>query len=524
MEAREKKLVCFYREALKAMSKSRVGSVRVPLFNPNRVRESFYSMASIFQTLGLASFFLAGAILPTITSCTLKPRQTDELEGRRQVKGPLDLSFDLHVKSYRLDNGLRLLVAENDRLPIFSYYTFFDVGGRYESKKQKTTGATHFLEHLMFKGTHKYPPGFFDKTIEGNGGGSNAYTTLDSTVYTNYLPSGNLAAIVEMEADRMHNLRIDNALFESERKVIFEERRKRYENNPRGQLYLAMMQKIFKGTPYGGSVIGHKEDLASLTREQIEKFYHRFYTPDNAIVVVSGDIDPQEAYALVKKHYGKLPGSQDLAAFKKEKNDPKRYLHRKWYGRDVNLWGNSLVPLFIMAFKGESLGARKAFVMDVLSSILGSGESSYLNQRFVRGHRPMLNNVYVSNHNLKYSGVFFIGGELLRGVDLKKFKKKLVKEARKMCDHAITERSLQKTKNQYLVDYYNELQTNAGVASFLGLRENFFGDYNFYKKEISIYESIQKDEVRDVCHKIFAKKKSIFFSIWNRHPKKKSSS
>ena len=493
-------------------------------FSYNVLKSMVWASVLAFQRKG--RYFtlmrvLAMGILLLSYGCAHSPRKIGELE--EQVSGLSDVSLDFHVKRFRLDNGLRILVAQNDRLPIFSYYTFFDVGGRYESKEQKTTGATHFLEHLMFKGTHKYPPGFFDKTIEGSGGNSNAYTTLDTTVYVNDLPTGNLEIIIKMEADRMHNLKISDALFESERSVIFEERRRRYENNPRGQLYLAMMQEMFKGTPYGGSVIGHKEDLISLTREQIEKFYKRFYTPDNAIVVVSGDVDPWEVYTLMKKHYGKLSQSQNLALFKKKKNDPQNYLFKGRGRRNIKLWGSSPTPLFMMAFKGEPLGTRMAFVMDILSSILGSGESSYLNQVFVRGHHPMLNNIYVSNYNLKYSGVFYIGGELLRGIGLKNFKKKLVKETRRMCKKAITERSLQKTKNQYLVDYYGELQTNAGMASFLGLRENFFGNYNFYKKELSIYDSIQIDEVREACQKIFVKKNSLFLSIWDRHSKSKKS-
>ena len=430
------------------------------------------------------------------------------------------LSLNLKVSKYRLQNGLRLLIVEDHRLPIFSFYTFFDVGGRYESRENKTTGATHFLEHLMFKGTHKTPLGYFDQIIEARGGHTNAYTTFDATVYHNNVPSGNLAKIVEMEADRMNNLKILPIPFEKEKKVILEERRLRYENRPAGKLYLAMMQEVFKGTPYGGSVIGSKEDLLSLTKEQVEKFYKRFYTPDNAIIVVAGNVNPKKTYYLIEKLYGNLAKSKNLAKFKKEKNSPEKYQSWGKFGREIKLNGATPVPIFNMAFKGEALGTRKSFVMDILSTILGSGDSSFLNQKFVKGRSHMLNSIYVYNYNLKYKGVFYIGGKLLKGISLNKFKKAIVKETKKICKKAINERSLQKTKNQYLMHYYNALQTNAGVAEFLGIREKFYDDYNFYKKELIIYDSIQIEEVKKVCHEIFDSQEYIFFSIWKNHPKK----
>lgn len=430
------------------------------------------------------------------------------------------LSLNLKVHKYKLQNGLRLLVVENHRLPIFSYYTFFDVGGRYESKENQTTGATHFLEHLMFKGTHKNPSGYFDRTIESRGGHTNAYTTFDATVYHNNVPSGNLTKIIEMEADRMNNLKIEEIPFEKERQVVMEERRLRYENRPAGKLHLAMMQEVFKGTPYGGSVIGSKEDLLSLTRGQVEKFYKRFYTPDNAIIVVSGDVNAKKTYYTIEKLYGGLAGSKGLAEFKKQKNAPENYLSWGTFGREIKLNGATPVPIFNMAFKGEALGTRKSFVMDILSTILGSGDSSYLNQKFVKGRHHVLNNVYVYNYNLKYKGVFYIGGKLLRGIGLNQFKKSLIKETKRICEAAIDERSLQKTKNQYLMHYYNALQTNAGVAEFLGIREKFYNDYNFYKKELVIYDSIQVEEVKKVCHEIFNSQEYIFLSIWKNHPGK----
>jgi zinc protease len=433
--------------------------------------------------------------------------------------------MNLEVKKFTLKNGLRLLVHENHKLPIFSYYTFFDVGGRHEGPG--TTGATHFLEHMMFKGAKKYGPGKFDTTIEGNGGKTNAYTNFDNTVYYESLPikSGELNMVerlIDMEADRMNSLALVPAAFEKERGVIMEERKMRYENSPRGQLYLEFMQAIFENTPYGGSVIGDVADLKSLSRDQVMDYFKKFYTPDNAIIVIAGDVDADEVYKQVKEKFGPLsPSSKEMKKYRMAKDSEALYKHQGQYKRHIKLNGTAKTPMFMLGFPGDALGSREGFVRDILASILGQGQSSYLNQKYVMGKRPLLSSISAANYTLKYNGVFWISGELLRGVNLKKIEKMLLKDISRLCDTAIDERSLQKTKNQYLVGYISEVEKNAGIAHFLGMRENVFGDYSFYKKELEIYNSITTNEVKKSCKSLFNLNKHIMVSIWDRHAKGK---
>jgi zinc protease len=447
----------------------------------------------------------------TLISCTSTNKSS--MNGEDAIGEGLNLN----VKKFELDNGLRLLVLENHKLPIYSYYTFFDVGGRYEEKG--TTGATHFLEHMMFKGAKKYGPGIFDSTIEANGGSTNAYTTFDSTVYYENVPSHTLEMMIDMEADRMQHVLLEPKAFEKERQVVLEERKFRYENKPNGQLFLAMMQNVFENTPYGGSVIGDKEDVEGLKRDQMMSFFKKFYKPNNAVIVIVGDVDADKTYKMINDKFGKIPRSHGLDEFKKKMDTESRYAHRGRYGRSVNLYGESPTPLFMMAFKGEKLGTHRSFVMDMLSSILGDGESAYLHQKYVMSKKPKLASISVGNYTLKNNGVFFISGELLKGVNLNKFKYRLSKHLMKACDKAITERTLQKTKNQYMVGMFQGVQTNAGIASFIGMRENFYGDYNFYKKEIDIYNNISEEEVRKACRSVFKGNESIFVSVWNKHSK-----
>ena len=462
------------------------------------------------------------ALIPLLFSSCSGLKKSSQMSSSGPKK---EGEIHLEVKKFELDNGLRLLVYENHKLPIFTYQTFFDVGGRHEGPG--TTGATHFLEHMMFKGAKKYGPGVFFRLIESNGGNSNAYTNFDNTVYYESLPvkSGDqnmVEVIVDLEADRMQHLSLEPKAFEKERQVVLEERKNRYENSPRGQLYLALTRNIFEGTPYGGSVIGDVKDLHSLNRDQVMGYFKKFYRPDNAIIVVSGDVNAEDVYELVKDKYGDIkPSDDEIQKYRETREQADIYKHRGRYGRHIKIHNKqALSPMFMLGFPADPIGSREGFVRDILSSILGQGESSYLNEKYVTGKNPYFTSLMAANYTLKHNGVFWIAGEVARGKSLNRTTNRLLRETKRLCDKAITERSLQKTKNQYMLGYISEIETNDGVAQFLGLREAFFKDYRYYKKEIEIYNSITVDEVKSSCSSLFNGGKHILVSIWNKHPAK----
>ena len=424
--------------------------------------------------------------------------------------------ISLSVQKEVLDNGLTVLLSENHKLPVISFYIYYKVGGKFETKG--ITGASHFLEHMMFKGAKKYGPGEFDKTVEGNGGVNNAFTTNDNTVYYESLPSEHLNTIIDLEADRMQNLALEPASFEKEKQVVLEERRMRYENSDRGKLYLSMMSELFKGTPYGTSVIGDIEDLKTVTRDQIYEYFKKFYAPNNAIVVVVGDFDSSDVMQEIKNKFGPIPATKDLAKIKSDilKNTGFE-IQAKRGGRSVKIKGQSPNPNFMWAFPSVKVGDKDSYSLDILSSIIGGGESSYLSEEFVLTRKPVLSNIYASNYTLQEQGVFFIGGELLSQKSLNTTRNSLFAAVKKSCDKAINDRSLEKVKNQYMVDFVSGLDTNAGVARSIGDREFYYNDYEFYKKELSHYMNITKKDLEDVCRKYLNPKNSIFLSIWNKH-------
>ena len=422
-----------------------------------------------------------------------------------------------NVKKYVLKNGLTLLISPNPRLPIVSYYTLFDVGGRDEGKG--TTGATHFLEHMMFKGAKKYGPGQFDTRLEKSGGVTNAFTTNDMTVYYQNIPVSFLETMIDMEADRMQNLLLETNSFESERKVIFEERKMRYENSPDGLMFLAVMKKMFAGTPYGQSVIGDEEDLKALTRDQMMTFFKNFYVPNNAIVAIAGDVNPDEVIKLVRKYYEDIPASKELATIKNKTSDAQMFHSKAELGREYKLYATNPLPKFSMAFPGEKLGLKKAYVMDLLAMILSNGGSSYLMQKYVKSDNPILNDISLNNFNLMHSGVFYFSGEVKEGKSVEDVKKTIISDFKDMCENSINERSLQKAKNQILAQGYAQLKSNAGVASTIVRNEKWYGDYNFGLKELDIYNGVTQDELRVVCRETLIADRSIFISTWDKYPK-----
>ena len=427
------------------------------------------------------------------------------------------LKAGFNVKKSVLKNGLTVLIAPNPKLPIVSYYTLFDVGGKDEGPG--TTGATHFLEHMMFKGAKKYGPGEFDTMIERSGGMTNAYTTSDMTVYYQNIPKDFLPQMIDLEADRMQNLLLEPVSFESERQVIFEERKMRYENSPDGLLYLAMMKKLFEGTPYGQSVIGDEADLKALTRDQMMAFFKDYYVPNNAILAITGDVDPDEVIKIVREKYEDIPASNNLAELKKVQNDPERFKSKAVLGTEYKLYATNPNPKFIMAYPAEKIGTRKSYAMDIVANILANGGSSYLVQKYVKSDKPMLQDIGVSNYNMIHGGVFNFSGELIEGMKVEDVKKALTENLNTMCDEAINERALQKTKNQILATGYNQLKTNPGVASTIVRNEKWFGDYNRGLKEMEIYNSIGLQEAMDTCKDVLVGKPFIFLSAWDKYPK-----
>ncbi len=458
----------------------------------------------------ILSLLLCGLLFPSYAHETIPGVR--KLASSETPAAKETFTMDLKVHKEIFENGLKVLIVENHRLPIFSYYTFFDVGSRNEPAG--LYGGTHLLEHMLFKGTEKYKEGVFQQLTEEKGGETNAYTMQDATVYHANLPADFLPTIIDLEADRMSSLVLGQESFEKERAVVLEERRMRYENSPPSRAYQRLLEGMFEGTPYEHAVIGSNEDIKGLKKDEVYTYFKRYYSPNNAILVIVGDVDVKKTLKVLKEKYGPIQAASDLDEFKKKANDPKKFVVKGGAGKMIRLHGPNAAGQFYIAFKGEAAGNKRSYAMDILASVLGDGDSSFLTQKYVMGTKPILSSISVSNHNFKYAGMFYVSAEVLEKVTMKVAREKLLKDFKTMCNEAITDRSVQKIKNQYLVSFYEGLKTNAGVASLLGTLERLFGDYDYYKKELALYEAVTPQDVKKVCNEVMTSNDWLFVSLW----------
>lgn len=423
----------------------------------------------------------------------------------------------LGIKKYILPNGLRILLVANDKLPTFSFYIHYGVGSKDEVPG--ITGSSHFLEHMMFKGAKDFGKGSFDRLIEGNGGVSNAYTSNDATVYHENLPIDALNITLKMEADRMQNLLLDPQEFLAEKDVVLEERKMRYENSPQGQLFIRTMTTIYDGTPYGSSVIGSIEDIKRVSRDEVFDYFKKFYAPNNAVMVIAGDINEGKTIKMIESIFGPIPASKEVEAAKKIRENPDMYKTTFTQDKVELLYGQSENPLFMLTIPAYPYGTREGYALDILGKIWGEGSSSYLEQKYVKSLSPLLVNVSAGNYSKQHSGMFYIMGEFYKNTSFGWWKKEIQTNLENFCQNEITPKNLAKAINGAEKEYYDSLDQNSGVADTIGTMELFLGDFKRYVDELKVYRTLTVDELKVECGKL-VKKPKYLLGIWKKFDKK----
>lgn len=284
------------------------------------------------------------------------------------------------ISEIKLDNGLRVIVKEDHRAPVVVSQVWYKVGSSYEH--DGITGISHVLEHMMFKGTHKHPPGEFSRIIAANGGRENAFTGQDYTAYFQQLEKSRLKVSFEMEADRMRNLLLKPEEFAKEIKVVMEERRLRTEDDPQSLTQEQFSATAFVNSPYRHPVIGWMDDLENLRNDDLREWYRKWYAPNNATVVVVGDVKPAEVFALAKKYFGPLkPGNITPAKPRVEV--------AQMGARRITVKAPAELPYLIMGYKVPVIKTAKErwepYALEMLSGVLDGGNSARFSKELVRG-------------------------------------------------------------------------------------------------------------------------------------------
>lgn len=370
------------------------------------------------------------------------------------------------IHEYKLDNGLKLIVKVDDRAPVAISMLWYKVGAADE--RGGATGLAHALEHLMFKGTPKYPLGVFTKTIANIGGQLNAFTSSDYTAYFEKLEANKLSVAFELEADRMQSLLLDQDEFSKEMKVIMEERRLRTDDNPQAltfERFLATAQLSFA---YQHPVIGWMSDLEALTVSDARKWYQRYYAPNNATLVVVGDVQPDEVFSLAKRYFG--PIKKHTHYERKEQLEPKSL-----GSKQVEVHSTATIPILMLGYTVPSLKTAQqktdAYALELISGILSAGDNARFGKNIIRTQRLASSLDVYYNLYSRYQPQLVIYGSPQAPHDSNELKSAILTELKRLQDEPISDEELQRIKTQIIAQKTFEQDSIYGQAMELGVLE-----------------------------------------------------
>ena len=369
------------------------------------------------------------------------------------------------VSEFKLKNGLQVLVIPDHRAPVVTQMVWYRVGAADEPPG--SSGIAHFLEHLMFKGTDLIPTGQFSKTIAKNGGEDNAFTNHDVTAYFQRVAKDRLPKVMEMEADRMANLRLSEEDVATERKVILEERRSRVDNDPGSILQEQMMAALYSNHPYGTPVIGWEHEIRALDREDALSFYRRFYAPDNAILVIAGDVEPEEVRRLAEETFGKLAPSAKVSRARPQ--EPEHFAPVKVTLEDARA-GRTTVQRFYLAPSYASAEPGEAEALDLLMRVAATGSVSKIYKRLVIEDKKAANaGGWYSDSGLDSGrlGFYAIAAE---GVSAEELERAIGGVIEDLLRDGVTQEELDRARASYIAEFVYTSDSQSRMARHYGWR------------------------------------------------------
>ena len=399
------------------------------------------------------------------------------------------------VKTFTLKNGMKFLIIEDNSIPNANMYMFYRVGSRNEY--QGITGLSHFFEHMMFNGAKKYGPKLFDQTMEFNGGANNAYTTENVTVYTNWFPSSATEVIFDLEADRISSLSIDPKMVESERGVVISERSTGLENSPWRMLFEATQGMAFLEHPYHWPVIGYLDDMKNWKQEDLERYFKTYYAPNNCVTVISGNVKFDEIKKLAEKYIEPIPAQAPPP--KVNIVEPPQTGERR-----VVLQKDVATPYLGIAWHVPDAKHEDYYALTLLGDILTSGKSSRLYAELI--DKKQLATQVFNNFGESFDPtLFIIAAVTAKNIDEKDLEKAIYDEIEKIKKEGISEKELQKVKNQKLMEFYGQVETINDKSNNIGTYEVFFGDYRKMFDAPANFNKVTVDDLKKVAAKYFTK-------------------
>ena len=402
------------------------------------------------------------------------------------------------IHEFNLDNGLKILVKQDKRAPVVVSQLWYKVGASYEHGG--ITGVSHVVEHMMFKGTTRYPTGEFNRIIGENGAEDNAFTGQDYTAYYPVIANDRLDVAMELESDRVRGLTLPPDEFKKELKVVQEERRWRTEDNPNALTYEQFMATAFMNSPYHNPIIGWMTDLENLKVEDLRAWYERWYAPNNAVLVVVGDVEPDKVFEMAKKYYGPLKPSV-LVPQKPQTETTQKGL------RTLQVKAPAEVPYIMLGYKTPALVSSKPetawepYALEVLASILDGGSSSRLSRELVRGKE------LVSSAGAWYNGfgrlphLFVMNGTPAKDVKIDTVKAELLAQVDNLRKERVSTEELARVKAQVIASEIYERDSIQHQATVLGSLETVGLGYKVMDDYVDKILAITPEQIQQVAQK-----------------------
>lgn len=398
---------------------------------------------------------------------------------------------EVKYEEYDLENGLHVILHQDNAAPVVTTAVMYHVGAKDENPDK--TGFAHFFEHLLFEGTKNIERGEWMKIVSANGGSNNANTTQDRTYYYEVFPSNNLKLGLWMESERLMHSIINQVGIDTQKEVVQEERRMRYDNAPYGRWREQMFKSLFTKHPYNWQTIGSLEHLASATLEDFINFNKIYYVPNNAALVVAGDIDIAETKKMITDYFASIPKGATIER-KTFKEDPiTATIKTKFHDSNIQ------IPAILMGYRTPEQTAREAYILDMVSTYLSDGKSSKLYKKLV-DEKKMALEVFAFNGSQEDYGTYIIGALPVGENSLEDLKKEIDEEIVKIQTELISEKDYQKLQNKFENNFVNSNSSIQGIANSLARNYMLYDDTSLINTEIDIYRSITREEIKEVAN------------------------
>lgn len=408
-------------------------------------------------------------------------------------------SNKIEFEQYKLKNGLDVILHEDHSTPIVAVTVLYHVGSKDENPER--TGFAHFFEHLLFEGSENIERGEYMKLVQSNGGILNANTSFDRTFYFEILPSNQLELGLWLESERMLHAKIDETGVETQREVVKEEYRQRYENTPYGSFLPTMFEKAFEKHPYRWVPIGSLEHLNAAKIDEFRDFYKKFYIPNNATLSIAGDFDKKQLKAWINKYFAGIPKGAPI-----ERNkivEPAKTKEIRAVVED-----NVQLPAVMMGYHTPAQNSKDAYAVAMLAQILSQGNSSRMQKSIVDEQQKALA-VGAFPFPTEDPGMALMFGITNMGVAAEDLEEAINKEVEKLQNELISEEEFQKLKNQIENDMYSQNSKIEGIAENLANYFVYYGDANLINTEIERYMKVTREDIMNAAKKYFTKENRV---------------